>query len=199
MAVLPKRIVDVGETNDEFVNLRDFGDKPTSAHYVCLSHRWQWSCPLITTQLNIESRKTRIAMDELSATLNDAILLTRAFNIRYLWIDSLCILQDSNLDWEIESSRMGAYYSRSWLTQAAGLDHAPIWPRMDSTKHHLSLARNTNQVIVLATIDFQYLNQKRHQRCTSTYKTNWSGITEALPISILEDGHCKKKFSPHDF
>jgi hypothetical protein len=125
MAVLPKRIIDVGETNDEFVNLRDFGDKPTSAHYVCLRHRWQRSCPLITTQLNIESRKTRIAMDELSATLNDAILLTRAFNIRYLWIDSLCILKDSNLDWEIESSQMGAYYSRSWLTLAAGLDHDP--------------------------------------------------------------------------
>jgi hypothetical protein len=125
MAVLPKRIIDVGETNDEFVSLRDFGDKPTSAHYVCLSHRWQRSCPLITTQLNIESRKAKIPMDELSATLSDAILLTRAFNIRYLWIDSLCILQDSTLDWEIESSRMGAYYSRSWLTLAAGLDHDP--------------------------------------------------------------------------
>jgi hypothetical protein len=133
MAVLPKRVIDVGETNDKVVHLRDFGDKPPVAHYICLSHRWQRSCPLTTTQVNIESRKVRIALNDLSATLRDAILLTRAFHIRYFWIDSLCIIQDSDTDWEVESAQMGAYYSRSWLTVAAGLDHDP---EMDETRFH---------------------------------------------------------------
>jgi hypothetical protein len=145
MTMLPKRVIDVGEIIDEVVSLRDFGGSPPAAHYVCLSHRWERSCPLITTQLNIESRKAGFSMNDLSATLRDAILLTRALNLRYLWIDSLCILQDSSTDWEIESSRMGSYYSRSWLTIAAGLDHDPdldhsgfhqtpfyLWPEIQS-------------------------------------------------------------------
>jgi hypothetical protein len=90
MTVLPRQILDVGNINDKTVYLRDFGDKPSVSHYVCLSHRWQRSCPSITTQSNIENRKSGIALDDLSATLRDAILLTRSFNIRYLWIDSLC-------------------------------------------------------------------------------------------------------------
>jgi hypothetical protein len=113
MIVLPKRVIDVGETNKNVVSLRDFGDKHLVSYYICLSHCWQRSCPLVTTQMNIERGKAGIALKDLSATLRDAILLTRAFDICYLWIDSLCILQDSATDWELESSRMGAYYGRS--------------------------------------------------------------------------------------
>lgn len=121
----PRRVIEVGNINDKTVYLRDFGDKPPASHYVCLSHRWQRSCPSITTQSNIENRKSGIAVDDLSANLRDAIFLTRSFNIRYLWIDSLCVLQDSSSDWETESSQMGAYYGRSWLTLSAGLDSEP--------------------------------------------------------------------------
>ena len=133
MTVLPRRVIDVGNLNDETVYLRDFANKPSASHYVCLSHRWQRTCPSITTQSNIENRKSGMAVDDLSATLRDAIFLTRSFNIRYLWIDSLCVLQDSTRDWEIESSQMGAYYGRSWLTLAAGLDSEPD---LDPSKFH---------------------------------------------------------------
>jgi hypothetical protein len=47
--------------------------------------------------------------------------MARFLEIRYLWIDALCILQDSVSDWEQESARMGQYYKYSWLTIAAGM------------------------------------------------------------------------------
>jgi hypothetical protein len=43
----------------------------------------------------------------------DAISVTRALGIRYLWIDALCILQDSVKDWEQESANMAAVYTNS--------------------------------------------------------------------------------------
>lgn len=43
-------------------------------------------------------------------TLRDAILITRALGIKYLWIDALCIFQDSNHDWTTEASKMAEIY-----------------------------------------------------------------------------------------
>jgi Heterokaryon incompatibility protein (HET) len=61
-------------------------------------------------------------MDELSPTLRDTITLARALEIQYVWIDSLYILQDSQEDWEVESSKMGSCYGSSLLTVLAGRD-----------------------------------------------------------------------------
>jgi len=40
----------------------------------------------------------------------DAVIASRELGIRYLWIDSLCIIQDSVEDWELECSKMGRVY-----------------------------------------------------------------------------------------
>lgn len=58
-------------------------------------------------------------METLPPTFRDAVRVTRALGHRYLWIDSLCILQDSFDDWDIESSRMRDYYKNAILTIAA--------------------------------------------------------------------------------
>lgn len=40
-------------------------------------------------------------------------------NIRYIWIDALCIIQNDKIDWQQESAKMGEYYSKAYLTIAA--------------------------------------------------------------------------------
>jgi hypothetical protein len=60
-------------------------------------------------------------MDELPLTFRDAILFTRGLGYRYLWIDSLCIIQNSHEDWVIESSHMQDYYKHAVLTISADL------------------------------------------------------------------------------
>lgn len=58
-------------------------------------------------------------MKKLTKTFRDAVLITRSLGFAYLWIDSLCIIQDDPKDWETESSRMADVYGRSTLTIAA--------------------------------------------------------------------------------
>jgi hypothetical protein len=52
-------------------------------------------------------------------SFRDAIIVTQRLHIQYLWIDALCILQDSVQDWQVESSKMSNIYLNSFLTIAA--------------------------------------------------------------------------------
>lgn len=49
----------------------------------------------------------------------DAIRVCRRLRLEYLWIDSLCIIQDNKEDWELESSRMCDYYEYARVTVSA--------------------------------------------------------------------------------
>jgi len=60
-----------------------------------------------------------IALSDLPATFLEAIKLTRRLGIRCLWIDSLCIIQDSSEDWDTESVRMFDIYKNSYLNIGA--------------------------------------------------------------------------------
>jgi hypothetical protein len=62
-----------------------------------------------------------ISLDDMPPTFRDAVIVTRRLGHRYLWIDSLCILQDSRQDWAEESVRMGDYYKYSILTIAVDI------------------------------------------------------------------------------
>lgn len=50
------------------------------------------------------------------ATIRDAIMLCRSLKIPYLWVDSLCIIQDDPKEWHREASAMASIYGRSALT-----------------------------------------------------------------------------------
>lgn len=54
-----------------------------------------------------------ISISSLSKTFQDAIQAVRQLGVRYLWIDALCIIQDSAEDWEREAARMSEIYARS--------------------------------------------------------------------------------------
>jgi hypothetical protein len=58
-------------------------------------------------------------MSLMPATFYDATVITRKLGYRYLWIDSLCIIQNSAEDWEAESQNMGNIYMNASLTIAA--------------------------------------------------------------------------------
>ena len=52
-------------------------------------------------------------------TFKDAIDVTRALGVQYLWIDSLCIIQDSESAWLCESTLMSDIYRYSYCNIAA--------------------------------------------------------------------------------
>jgi hypothetical protein len=51
--------------------------------------------------------------------MHDAVFVTRNLQIRYLWIDALCIIQDDPVDWEREALSMSEVYAQSAITIAA--------------------------------------------------------------------------------
>lgn len=55
----------------------------------------------------------------MSPAMRDAVTTCRALDVRYLWIDAVCIMQDSKRDWEEQSAQMAQVYSNSWPTNCA--------------------------------------------------------------------------------
>ena len=49
-------------------------------------------------------------MHELARIFQDAIQFARQFGIRFLWINSLCIIKDSHTDWEKKFEMMEDVY-----------------------------------------------------------------------------------------
>lgn len=72
-----------------------------------------------TTRESLAERYRNIPFSQLPKTSQDAVQITRALGFRYLWIDSLCIIQDDTTDWELESAKMAGIYEESCLTIAA--------------------------------------------------------------------------------
>lgn len=60
-----------------------------------------------------------IQYSELSKTVQDAMNFTRQLGFQYIWVDYLCILQDSPTDWAQEAATMKQVYSHSSCTLAA--------------------------------------------------------------------------------
>ena len=58
-------------------------------------------------------------MPVMSKVVRDAIEICRILSITYLWLDSLCIIQDDSSDWVTESANMAAVYANAALTISA--------------------------------------------------------------------------------
>lgn len=116
---LPTRVIYVGNDR-QHRDVRLEEPKPESrAEYVALSHCWGGDIALKLMKENREEFKDKIRFEDLAANFQDAIKVTRELGIRYLWIDSLCIIQDSTEDWETESKKMTTVYRDCTLTVSA--------------------------------------------------------------------------------
>ena len=87
--------------------------------YLTLSHCWGKIAFLRLQKDNLDILTNSFPISSLPQTFQDAITFTRKIGIQFLWIDSLCILQDSFRDWEQESTLMAKIYGNSSLNLAA--------------------------------------------------------------------------------
>ncbi|KAI0847267.1 HET-domain-containing protein [Daldinia vernicosa] len=106
---LPTRVVDISDS--ETGRIRIYESKGEKMLYATLSHCWGGIIPSVTTMANLKIRTNGMDIDELPQNFKDAIEVTRAIGLRYLWIDALCIIQDSKLDWDQEAGRMYSVYA----------------------------------------------------------------------------------------
>lgn len=88
--------------------------------YVALSHRWGPQTEACrTTKGDIHKRIADFSVTELTPVFRDAIEVTNRLGYQYLWIDSLCIIQDDPEDWRKESAQMQDVYTQADLVIAA--------------------------------------------------------------------------------
>ncbi|CAM1500499.1 Fc.00g096610.m01.CDS01 [Cosmosporella sp. VM-42] len=108
----PSRILGI---NDDKVKVECAVENLPDFQYTTLSHMWgpdPTAC-LCLEMGCLEEFKTEIPLSRLPAKYLDAIRITRTLGFRYIWIDSLCIIQDSPEDWEKEALKMSAVYGRT--------------------------------------------------------------------------------------
>ncbi|KAF2625038.1 HET-domain-containing protein, partial [Macroventuria anomochaeta] len=88
--------------------------------YACLSHCWGSRGPLMKLNSGTYSTlRAGVLLATLPKTFRDAAFVCRHLGIRYIWIDALCILQDSDEDWEEAAATMAGTYEGAEITIAA--------------------------------------------------------------------------------
>ncbi|KAL8811754.1 MAG: hypothetical protein Q9200_001553 [Gallowayella weberi] len=134
---LPTRLIDVGQQDGEPPHLCR-NDHSQRIAYTILSHcnsrpRREFSTCLELQTGNLNSLQERIQFDSFSKDFQDAIIITRALGLKYLWAERLCVLQDSTHDREKEGYRKSQYYAGSEICIAATAsphaEHGILHPR----------------------------------------------------------------------
>jgi hypothetical protein len=120
---LPTRLLQIGNSQSDPIRLFETQIEMTHGKYCCLSHCWGQAVHLRTTIETISLHKTNISWAKLPPTFRDAITITRLIGCQYLWIDSLCIIQDSPKDWGFESAKMADVYGNAFVTISATAGH----------------------------------------------------------------------------
>jgi hypothetical protein len=126
---LPTRLLDVGRLHGrEIPRLVESAEEEIEGPYAALSHMWGdpnqgHAPPVRTLRANYEEMKAGIPKQVMSKNFVDAILTTRRLGLRYIWIDSLCIVQDSVEDWQKEAATMYKVYKFAEITLVAYAPH----------------------------------------------------------------------------
>ena len=116
----PTRLLQIGRPSREKIRLLlDPEREGTHVQYATLSHCWGDSHVLKLTSKSLKHLQGGIAISELGQTFQDAIFTAESLGIQFIWIDSLCILQDSRQDWQREAHLMSDVYRFSTLNIAA--------------------------------------------------------------------------------
>jgi hypothetical protein len=114
---LPTRLIFIGDSLPRLMQAIEIKGCPKCA---TLSHCWGKLKSLVLRQDNVETFATRIPQEALPQSFKDAIEVARSLDIDYLWIDSLCIIQNNDSDdWAKEAAQMSSIYGGSYLNIAA--------------------------------------------------------------------------------
>lgn len=112
----PLRLLDLQTGDDNYCTLVD---ATGVEEYVTLSYRWGKALPLMTTESTLKEHYSNILVQAMPKTFRDAVEIVRALEMRYLWIDALCIVQDRLSEWQQEAKNMASIYQGALFTIVA--------------------------------------------------------------------------------
>ena len=187
---LPDRVLDLAvKTAENDIRLID--SKRLRSRYVALSYCWGPSDkkPNMTTAVNLEDRKDKITMIELVKCFQDAVNVTRALNIRYLWIDSLCIVQDSDTEFATQAQKMSTIYKNATMTITASCSpdsHVGFLHSRERKAFGFDVRFTFEERVLFRAYKFRYsdaVDDKNH------VKIHFERRDKSTNLSLVFDGH----------
>ena len=176
----PNRLVFVGTQDDPALRLCEGPAIHHRIKYLTLSHCWGTRPHRkVLTQRKLASWMREIPRGEIMRTFRDAIDVTRALDVQYLWIDSLCIIQDSESDWLSESALMSNVYRFSYCNIAAA--HA------SSDAMGIFMTRKPPQVEEKPPLYKYYRIQYDHESLLPPF--DWSAVDTSFLNKPSDDHH----------
>jgi hypothetical protein len=116
----PSRLLQVEQSNGMVrLRLREDGEIAENAIYATLSHCWGEHLSLKLFQDEYDTFKALVSFADLPRTFQEAVYVTMYLGIPYIWIDALCIIQDSQQDWAREAALMSEVYANALVNLAA--------------------------------------------------------------------------------
>lgn len=163
-APLPTRLIEIPHEGQECkLHVSTCGEKD---HYVTLSHCWgPGGIKFLLKKANIKQLQKSIHTESLPRSFQDAIAITRRLGFRFLWIDAICIIQDSVEDWACESSIMSDIYRNGIVmisaTAASDSQHGILRPRDYLRSPRLGRHK---EILFQLNCDSQHSNEPLHKR-----------------------------------
>ena len=136
---LPRRLLDIGYGDEGSIKLVDSKELLRNHPvYVAVSHRWTDDPDdmLRTLIRNFKDHLQLINVDRCPRVLQDAIRVARALGVQYLWMDTLCLIQDDPEDKGQELGKMGDYYKNAYFTIAASSSNTTLVPFLDRRRSY---------------------------------------------------------------
>ena len=123
VADLPSRLIEVAPVDSPGVP-RIRSTMGLQGSYLALSYCWGSAQPYVLKSKNLEVLMTKLDTGMLPRTILDAIQVTRNLGFKYLWVDALCIMQDSaeaaaRDDMNQELAKMDQVYKNAVMTIVA--------------------------------------------------------------------------------
>lgn len=119
----PGRMLSISRQENQKLHVRVISGEFISQgeRYVTLSHCWGNSRHLRLLKSNYDQFCNEIPLEDIPRTFMDAIIFVEKLGLSYLWIDALCIIQDSegDEDWIAEAPKMCSVYAKSYFNISA--------------------------------------------------------------------------------
>lgn len=192
----PKRLLDLCEDPVRLFHTNEV--KGFKEPYACLSHRW--GSPehkrLISTVANIHDHMKGIPWGEIPRTFQDAITVCRRMSVRYLWIDTVCIMQaydgmsgedaaKTEADFALENSAMARIYRNSLFTICATMSTS-MDSGMFNTKKDLQIQVTADDG---SEATLHVMAEHSHDTPPTSLETRgWTYQEYLLPPRVLEFG-----------
>lgn len=118
---VPDRLIEIFTDDDgnSFTWKLACGADSGSVQYLTLSHCWGSSGHTSLTSENYSALLKPNTVSGLPKTFRHAFSITFSLGFRFIWIDSLCIVQDDHKDWKTQASMMGSIYKNACCNIAA--------------------------------------------------------------------------------